>query len=200
VCLTSSPLSLFLSLSLSLAFHSRPRDSGLSALPSSHPIYISGRYSVKVHLVRGVPVSPPAEENRSRGRLPTTFRHSLPIQFLDFAPAKWPSSFSFPPLFFSLHYLSNFLFSQYTERERERERKSRNVFGESNTRYFDTRHRSYYLLVADGIRVVAILLTVARVEERDWARIQRDANFPAYVTAKLKKRVMRGKDRWYKTI
>lgn len=37
-----------------------------------------------------------------------------------------------------------------------------------------------------------------RRPKSDWARIQRDANFPAdVIPAKLKERVMRRKDRWY---
>jgi len=43
---------------------------------------------------------------------------------------------------------------------------TRNVFSESNTRYFVTRLVRYYLLVADGIRVVAILLAGTEAEER----------------------------------
>lgn len=63
--------------------------------------------------------------------------------------------------------------------------------------YFDTRLGRYYLLVAYGIRVVAILL-IGRRPESDWTRIQRDANFPAdVIPVKLKERVIRWKDRWY---
>jgi len=43
---------------------------------------------------------------------------------------------------------------------------TRNVFGESNTRYFVTRLVRYYLLVAYEIRIVAILLAEAEAEER----------------------------------
>lgn len=121
-----------------------------------------------------------------RGWLPTTFRLSSVPRFCQMAIAALPLSL-----------FTSFAFSLSLHDRRGIGEHTRNVFGRIRDMYFDTRLGGYYLLVAYGIRVVAILLARRRPES-DWARIQRDANFPAdVIPAKLKERVIRWKDRWY---
>lgn len=164
VCATSP---LYLSLSLPFSRLSFP----VRVIPApfpSHPLCTH-----RVQRVRDV--SPAAGESVRREvrgvRLPTTS-----------ALAQFGSSTSFLPNG-SRRALSHSAFlSVPPSRAIYTKARTPNVFGESNTRYFDTRSARiiYWSPIRSAARVAAILLAARGEEvESDWARIQRDANFPA---------------------